>query len=332
MSDNDSHEALADAGHAHSVPAMPFVPPNELFAYRVTPYLFMYSDVRHSIGWQDHRKAGPRFVVARLGLLGRIKVTERFAFTERGWADAWQVLSGRDARAATAISARLSAREGRVQDSEARAALDAESLCSLRWVTFSGGSGEARLAKGKGYDVRFLGDRLMVCPPGQTDPIIEVPYTDVETVEVSGSGQGDSSPGNMLAWMFALGLLGALLGLFIFALPGLIFGGLIFGLIGAMVGASSAKIETTVRIRVPDAELYFLSTVKTADAVRIEMSGALRAIEGARAGHPGDPDVPAAQTPATVPDRLTQLATLLQQGLITRDEFEHLKVKLIMES
>jgi putative oligomerization/nucleic acid binding protein len=331
MGDDDSHEAtLADAGLSPSIPAMPAVPREELF--RGSPYLLMYSDVRHSIGWRDDRKAGPSFVVARIGLLGRITVTERFPLTEQGWADAWQVIAGRDAGAATVIAARLAAREGRGRTSSALAALDAESLCYLRGMTFNGGSGEARLAKETAYDVRFLSDRLMVCPPGVAEPIIEVPYTDVETVEVIGSGQDGNSTGNTLAWMFALGLLGALLGLFILGVAGLLLGAMIFGAVGAAVGANFAKNETTVRIRVKDAELYFLSTAKRADEVRIEMSGGLLAIENAHADHPSGANKPADQAPELVPDRLTQLASLLQQGLITREEFEHLKAKLIAES
>ena len=336
MDDDDSHEAaLAEAGPSHSIPPMPTVPREDLFAYRHTPNLLLYSGRRHSIGWKDHRKAGPSFVVARLSRLERIKVTERFPFTEQGWADAWRLLAARDAGAATEIAARLAAREGRARTSSAFAALDAKSLCYLRRVTFNGGSGEAPLARGTVYDVRFLADRLIVCPPGLVEPVIDVPYADVETVEVTGSGQGDNSASSALAWMFAIGLLGALLGLFIVRPPvfGLFLGAVVFGAVGAAIGAaSSGKIETTVRIRVQGAEFYFLSTVKSAEAVRIEMSGPLRAIEEARAGDQGDGLERAAQTPATVPDRLTQLASLLQQGLITREEFEHLKAKLIAES
>jgi hypothetical protein len=332
MSDNDSREPLVGAGMSPAIPAMPTVPREELYR---SPHLLLDSGRGHSIGWQDTRKAGPSFVVARLGRLERIKVTERFPFTEQGWADAWQVLSGRDARAATAIAAQLAAREGRERTSSAFAALGAESLCYLRRVTYTGGSGEARLAKGTGYDVRFLSDRLMVCPPGVVEPIIEVPYTDVETVEVTGSGQGGNEIGSAVGWMFALGLLGALLGLFIVRPPvlGLFLGGLIFAVVGAAVGAAiSGKLETTVRIRVKDAELYFLSNEKRVDAVRVEMSGPLRAIEYAHGRHPDDGDVLAAQAPESVPDRLTQLASLLQQGLLTREEFEHLKSKLIADS
>ena len=214
----------------------------------------------------------------------------------------------------------------------ALAALDAKSSCYLRQVTYNGGSGESRLAKGRAYDVRFLSDRLIVCPPRVIDAIVELPYSAVETVEVSGSDKADDSGSSMLLWMFALGLLGALLGLLIFRLPGLLFGALIFGGIGAAIGANPSKIETTVRIRGKDAELYFLSTEKRADPLRIELSGALRAIESAHASEAGDADEPAAPALEAVPDRLTQLASLLQQGLITREEFEHLKAKLIAES
>jgi hypothetical protein len=321
--------AQAAASPPPSIPAMPSVPPEEL--YRGAPYLLSYT-LRHSLGWQDDRKAGRSFVVVRLSRLDTAKVTDRFPLTEQGWADAWQVLSGRDASAATAIAARLSTRDGRERASSAFRALNAESLCYLRRMKYNGGSGEARLAKGQGYDVRFLGDRLVVCQPGEINAIVEVPYTDVETVEVSGPEQTTGSGSSTLAWMFALGLLGALLGLFILGLAGLLLGALIFGAIGAAVGANSARIETTVRIRGKDAELYFLSTEYRPDALRIEMSRPLRAVERANAAEANDTDGAEHQATESVPDRLTQLASLLQQGLITRQEFEHLKAKLIAES
>ena len=100
----------AEAGPLPSIPAMPVVPRSEL--WRDTPYLLSYS-LHHCVGWQDDRKAGPAFVVARRTRLDSMKVTERFPLTAQGWADAWQVLAGRDAAAATAIGVVLSEREGR---------------------------------------------------------------------------------------------------------------------------------------------------------------------------------------------------------------------------
>ena len=97
-----------------------------------------------------------------------------------------------------------------------------------------------------------------------------------------------------------------------------------------MVG-SAWKIETIVRLRARDAEFYFLHTEKRPDALRIELSGAMRAIDKAHATQSDDPQEPADLASESIPDQLGKLASLLQQGLITRDEFEHLKAKLIAQ-
>jgi hypothetical protein len=308
---------------------MPSVSHDEL--YSGTPNLLLTSGLRHSLGWQDDRKAGPSFVVARLSRLDNIKVTERFPLTEQGWASAWQALSGLDADAAAAVAARLTQRETRRGATAALAALDAESLPCLRFVTFNGGSGGTPLTKGQVYDLRFLRDRIMVCPRRSTNAIVEMPYRDVETVEVSGSSPGRSTA-DLLVLILGLALLGALLGLVVLGLLGFLLGAVVFGLAGAVAGAASNKIETIIRLRGRDAEFYFLHNEKRADAVRMELSGPVRAIEDARAAHARDPDEPPDPAAGSIPDQLGKLASLLQQGLITRDEFEHLKAKLIAGS
>lgn len=199
-------------------------------------------------------------------------------------------------------------------------------------MTFTGGSGEVPLATGQAYDLRFLGDRIMVGPPGSANAIVEVPYPDVETVEVNGPGQVSKPPGEVLAVILALGVVGALLGLVVLGLLGLLLGAVVFGLVGALIGAASTKIETIVRIRGRDAEFYFLHTEKRPDALRIELSEPLRAIENARAAQAGGLDEPAELASESIPDQLSKLGSLLHQGLITSDEFEHLKAKLIAQS
>ena len=57
------------------IPAMPAVPRSQL--NRGRPYLLAEYGLRHSLGWQDHRTAGPSFVVVRLNRLDRAKVTSR---------------------------------------------------------------------------------------------------------------------------------------------------------------------------------------------------------------------------------------------------------------
>jgi Short C-terminal domain len=323
--DHGDEAAQVSADLVPPIPAMPSVPRSEL--YPGTPYLLADSTLRYNLGWQDHRKPGPSFVVTRNSRLGAIRIVERFPLTEQGWTGAWRTLSGRDARAAVALAAQLAKREAGRREADALAALDGESLCCLWRVTFNGGSGAVPLAKGKPYDVRFLADRIMVSAPRSGNAIVEVPYQDVETVEVSGTNPS-RSPGELTALIAAFGLLGALLGFLVLGLLGLFLGAVIFGLVAAMVGAASTKIETVVRIRAADAELYFVDTQKRQDALRVALSEPLRAIGKAHAGQ----DEPAQPTPESISDRLSKLAALLQQGLITRDEFEHLKAKLIAES
>jgi hypothetical protein len=72
-----------------------------------------------------------------------------------------------------------------------------------------------------------------------------------------------------------------------------------------------------------------LSATATAGA---GAKGPFRAIKNARAAHAVDPDEPPDPAARSSTDQLGKLASRLQQRLITRDEFEHLKAKLIAES
>lgn len=323
--DHGEEAAQVTADLPPPVPAMPSVARHELYAG--TPYLLAGSSLRHNLGWQDHRKAGPSFVVTRLSRVGAIKVVERFPLTEQGWAGAWRALSDLDTSAATAVAAPLAGREAGRRAAQALAALDGESLRCLGPMAFNGGSGEVPLAQGQAYDVRFLGDRIMVTLPRSVNPLVEVPYQDVETVEVSGSSPR-RSPGELLALASGVALLGALLGWLVLGLLGLFLGALIFGLIAAMVGGASTRIESIVRIRATETELYFLDNQKRPEALRIELSEPLRAIGKTH----GAQDEAAATASESISDQLSKLASLLQEGLITRAEFEHLKAKLIAES
>jgi hypothetical protein len=209
--------------------------------------------------------------------------------------------------------------------------LNAASLCSLRSVPFSGGSGSDPLVKGQHYDLRFLSDRIVVCPLGAADPIVEMLYREAEAVDISGSDSTKSGSDQQVVVVLVLALLGAVLGLLILGFLGFLLGALIFGLIGAMVGSSFSKVETTIRIRGREAEYYFVTTLKRPEALRMELSEALRAIDKARAARPVDPDDGADSASEPISEQLSRLASLLQQGMITRDEFEHLKARLIAQ-
>ncbi len=317
----------ADDGPPPSIPAMPTVARSLL--YRGGPKLLVESGPRHSLGWQDHWRAGPSFVVVRLGRLDTVKVTSRFPLTEQGWESAWRTLSGLDAEAAAAVAAMLAAARERKSAAAALAQLDAGTMCCLRRSTYKGGSDDSLLTRGGAYDLRFLGDRLVLSRPASATPVVEMPYRDVEAVEVSGSARG-KTPGEKVAVILGLGLAGALLGLLILGLVGLLLGALIFGLIGAAATAASANTESTVRLRGRDAE-FFLTTEMAPDDVRIELSGPLTAIADARTAPRGGAGPSAEPASATIADQLAKLASLLADGLLSREEFEHLKAKVIAE-
>lgn len=105
-----------------------------------------------------------------------------------------------------------------------------------------------------------------------------------------------------------------------------------FGLPGALVGISETKIQTIVRVDTADREFFFLHTQKQADALRIELSVPLRAIRGARSARAGGSEHADARGPESAADQLSRLAAMLDAGLLTRDEFDHLKAKVIAES
>ena len=147
-----------------AIPAMPSAPDPD--PYSGPLYLLAeYAAIGHSIGWHKDRQAGPGFAVVRKRSTGRAKIIERFPLTEEGWAAAWQALSDLDESAAATVAATLANRATRKQAAAARRALDAESLCVVRHAVFNGGSGAAALTKGQACDLRFLPDRIVVCPP-----------------------------------------------------------------------------------------------------------------------------------------------------------------------
>jgi hypothetical protein len=323
---SDSGSEQRGAGAPPAIPAMPSVSPGNI--YRGTPDLLADYGVRYSLGWQDHRKAGPSFVMARLRWSGT-HVKARFPLTQQGWESAWRALCRFDPSAAAVIAEKLAARAERDSASAALDALDSESLGDLRRVTFKGGSGGQSLSTGQTYELRFLADRSTVSLPRRLTPVVTIPYRDVDAVEVSGTGRVSKPVGELLIWVLGLGLLGAILGAIVHGLAGLLIGAVLFGLIGAIAGSASARVETIVRIRTSEAELYFLSIDKEPDALRIELSAALAAIEAAR-GTPSDRAEAPVEVPSTsIPDQLGKLASLLEDGTITHDEFEHLKARLI---
>jgi hypothetical protein len=312
----------------YSVPAMPTVPTSKL--YRGTPDLLLYYGPRHSLGWQDHRKAGPSFVVVRLGRSGGVKVISRFPLNELGWGSAWRKLSDLDADAAAAVRAQLATMEAARSATAALGALDAETVYCLPSMPYKGGSGDSPLTQGQHYDLRFLDDRLAICRSASVTPVVELPYPDVQAVEVSGSGPR-MSPGEQTAVILFVGLIGGVIGLLILGLLGFFLGALLLGALAAVTTASSSKVQTTVRLSGRGIEFFFLNAWKAPDAIRVELSAPLAAIAAARTAPNSGSGEPAQRAPDSIPDQLSKLASLLADGVLSREEYERLKAKVIAQ-
>jgi hypothetical protein len=163
------------------------------------------------------------------------------------------------------------------------------------------------------YSVAFLHDRLSVLDLHSARPVVELRYPDVQDVEIGGPGVIKTGGGFVGG---GIGLAGAAEGI----------------AIAAALNALTRRttIRTVLRIQARNAELFLLNTDTEPGVLRIGLSRALGALREARstvANLAEDPTTgPGA---ASAVNELSRLASLLDQGLVTREEFELLKAKLI---
>ena len=193
---------------------------------------------------------------------------DRFPLTEDGWARAWQSLARQNPAAVPQILARLGAREAemarlrtRNADSREAAELEARALVSLRGVAYLGGYiPEAAITPGGLYDVLFLEDRLVVFAHRLAKVLAEVPYSQVDDVEIGGPGLVKTGGG------FVGGG---------FGVSGAVEGMAIAAVLNTLTTRTSVKI--VVRIQGTSCELFLLHTKLTPEQLRIAMSRPLGA-------------------------------------------------------
>jgi hypothetical protein len=264
---------------------------------------------RYAIGWQGwpEKKGGPGFVIARRGALGTLKVAERYPLTGEGWTQAWQALVKLDPAAAEKALPVLAQRAEADSGFAERKALDARSLAYLPHVVFIGGyySGPG-LAAGQPYELRFLEDRLSVFRRGSLQASAEVRYADVQAIEVAGPGLVKKwSPGQQALLTAA------------------------FGVMGALVAYGGTRIKTFVRVQSAGGELFFLHTDLLPEDLRVHLSRGLGAVRQAQAVTAGPEDSKSQPGTGSLVDELSRLAGLLGSGLLTREEYDQLKARLI---
>jgi hypothetical protein len=86
-------------------------------------------------------------------------------------------------------------------------------------------------------------------------------------------------------------------------------------------------ITTVIRMQAATAELFLLHTEQTPEQVRMHLSRPLAAIRAARAtSAAADPPSASSQV-----EQLTRLAGMLDRGLLTREEYDLLKARLLSE-
>jgi len=302
------------------IPAMPVISPSEQDWSGPYPLL---DGISPTIGWhfRPQAKGGPSFVMMRRSGLGSFKVVESFPLTQDGWANAWRALVTHNPAAGPQVLATLRAREAdaarlrtSVSDSGVMFELDSRSLVNLRGVVYLGGYlPESAITAGDRYDVRFLEDRLAVFAFYRAEVLAEVQYSEVEDFEIGGPGLVKSGGG--------------------FIGGGIGVGRAVEGMaIAAVLNAMTTRtsVQTVVRIQAIGCELFLLHTSLTPEQLRIQMSRPLAAIRSARATKAtegiqhGAPD----KSPSPV-EELTSLADLLEKGLLTREEFDLMKSRLL---
>lgn len=314
MQADPTPQPSGDAGVAGraEIPAVPVVRPGDIWLD--TPNVVGFEG-RYTIGWQrwPAKNGGPSFVTVRRTALGGLKVVERYPLTAEGWARAWLALVTLDSAAAEtalpALARRLAERAEADSGFAERKVLDARSLAYLPQVIFVGGYlAGGGLVAGQMYELRFLEDRLSVFRHRGLEAEAEFGYADVQAVEVAGPGRVQKWSQGQQAMLAAA-----------------------FGYTGALVAYGSTRIKTFVQIQTADSELFFLHTALPPEDLRVHLSRGIGAVRQARAAATSPADSERQPGPASPTDDLSKLAGLLDSGLLTREEFDQLKARLLTE-
>jgi hypothetical protein len=303
-------------GTVEDVPSMPVVDQDEIWFD--SPFMLV-KDGRYSLGWQrwTERKGGSGFVTLRRNSLGTPKIVERYPLNDEGWAGAWRALVRLDRETAEKALAVLADRTESMFAAQRRLEEDSRlagsTLAFMPEVVFLGGYlPGAGLTAGAMYDARFLHDRLVIYPCGESQVLADLPYSLIESVHIGGPGLvrtgGGFSGGGF-------GVVGAAEGI------------AIAGILNALT--SRTKIRTVVRVEATGAELFILNTKVEPDSLRISLSRALGSIRQARPA-PGAAAIgPELPRPGSVVDELSRIAGMLESGLLSRQEFDQLKARLL---
>lgn len=187
-------------------------------------------------------------------------------------------------------------------------------LVTLRDLVLLGGYvSELELFTGKRYHALFFEDRLWLVLGLTAVPQVAVPYSEIEDIEIGGPGIVKTGGGFVGGGLGATG-----------AIEGMAIGSILNGL------TSRTSVKTILRVQGTGYEVFLLHSGMTPEKLRIELSRPLAAIRSARAAAvAGDTQDQVSVRSASPVEELTKLAGMLEKGLLTRDEFDSMKAKLL---
>ena len=319
---------LATTGKASTpdlatVPGRPQIEPRELSTGGpVVLEPIAEASWKHALGWEDRpgRRGGRCFIIVKATFAGSFRVIQRFPMTDAGWRQTWKALVGLDRDGAAKALEVLADRAGAAGRKAELAMLAAQTIGVLADGRYIPGSGELPdIASGSRVDVRFVADEVVFLSPANAPHVLaRFSYPDVVTVEVGGPGRVmRGAAGRRIFW------------------------GTEIGLETQILASMTTQIKTVVRFETTKCELFVVVSHTEPDVLRMQLSRALWTIREAReaAGQPaaaGGPDAAdddgaeaTADGAASVVDQLAKLASLLESGLLTREEFDRLKDGLL---
>jgi hypothetical protein len=305
---DDAITPVAPHQHAGSVPAMP-----EEFPSGAGRLAF---GKKRDLGWVTSRDGQRYFVIYRRTALSE-QIEVRVPTERSEWEALWTRYESVEPDEAMRYVARLSETLARKQSEASRLSevgleapgdLDAGLVLRLPDLTLLGGHGESlNVEIGVSYDLWFRDGEMIVTGWGARYALFAWPYSAIEVIDITGPG-AVTTGGGVIGGGF--GVVGALEGM------------AIASIISALT--SRTTIKTVLRIESRDAELFLLETRLEPEALRVTLSpifGRLKRAVRSQAAFPKESSDPI--------DRLERLAALVESGLMTRDEFEMAKKRLL---
>ncbi|MEV4313449.1 SHOCT domain-containing protein [Actinocrispum sp. NPDC049592] len=313
------------------------IPPYPALGLPELGNLLSYSDPngKYYVFCRDRpaKKGGPGLVVARNSSLGFEKiVSDYFPLTEAGWLGVWRTLAALDPREFDRCRKNVARNAARYQlrsdDQKLRLELEQNTRLLLSESIFLGGyTPAADLTLKSAYDLRFMTDSLTVFAVGTTHTLGRLNYDTFTNIQITGPGVTQST--NPFA-----DSAGKIIGTAIRATQTGISDNILNAaesVISAGLKAAGTRsvVKTVLSMRTTDSELFFLHTKTEPGQLRIDLSPVLGRIREVLASTAANSPSPQGPDATSIIAQLKDASMLLEQGLLTRDEFDRLKSRLL---